>query len=80
MDTTLPGMNGCEATRAIRTQEAATGTRTPIVGVLAQAFDLDRQRCLEAGMDDTLLKPISPDVLEAVFQRHIPQRALASIA
>lgn len=80
MDTTLPGMNGCEASRAIRTQEAATGTRTPIVGVLAQAFDLDRQRCLEAGMDDTLLKPISPDVLEAVFQRHIPQRALASIA
>lgn len=80
MDTTLPGMNGCEAARAIRTQEAATGTHTPIVGVLAQAFDLDRQRCLEAGMDDTILKPISPDVLEALFQRHIPQRALASTA
>ena len=80
MDTTLPGMNGFEAARAIRTQETITGTHTPIVGVLAQAFDLDRQRCLDAGMDDTILKPISPDVLEAVFQRHILQRAFASFA
>lgn len=66
MDISLPRLNGFEATRAIRALEGE-GTHTPIVGVLAQAFDRDRENCLAAGMDSVILKPISPEALDAVF-------------
>lgn len=67
MDISLPRLNGFEATRAIRALEEGGDTRTPIVGVLAQAFDRDRENCFAAGMDDVILKPISPEALDAVF-------------
>jgi PAS domain S-box-containing protein len=63
MDVSMPTMNGLEATAAIRAQEAQTGTHVPIVGVTAHALKGDRERCMEAGMDDYLSKPISPDAL-----------------
>ncbi|MBX3531558.1 MAG: PAS-domain containing protein [Rhizobiaceae bacterium] len=63
MDVSMPEMNGLEATGAIRAEEAATGARTPIVGVTAHALKGDRERCIEAGMDDYLSKPISPKAL-----------------
>jgi PAS domain S-box-containing protein len=66
MDISLPRLNGFEASRAIRALEVE-GTHTPIVGVLAQAFDKDRENCFAAGMDSVILKPISPEALEAVF-------------
>jgi CheY-like chemotaxis protein len=63
MDVSMPEMNGLEATGRIREEEEAAGRRTPIIGVTAHAFKGDRERCLEAGMDDYLSKPISPKAL-----------------
>ncbi len=71
MDITLPTLNGFEAARAIRTLEEEGQASTPIVGVLAQAFDRDREECFASGMDDVILKPISPDVLETLFAKFL---------
>ena len=64
MDVSMPEMNGLEASRAVRDEEVRDGLdRTPIIAVTAHALKGDRERCLEAGMDDYLTKPISPDRL-----------------
>ena len=63
MDVSMPQMNGHEATRAIREIEKETGVHTPIIGVTAHAIKGDMEKCFEAGMDDYLSKPISPDAL-----------------
>jgi CheY-like chemotaxis protein len=63
MDVSMPEMNGLEATGRIREMEEGTDRRTPIVGVTAHALKGDRERCIEAGMDDYLSKPISPKAL-----------------
>ncbi|MFK3780020.1 response regulator [Agrobacterium sp. NPDC089420] len=66
MDVSMPVMNGHQATRAIRTAEqaAADGRHVPIIGVTAHTQEADRELCLQAGMDDYLSKPISPEILE----------------
>ncbi|MEP9372896.1 response regulator [Mesorhizobium sp. KR1-2] len=69
MDVSMPEMNGLEATGAIRELEAASGARVPIIGVTAHALKGDRERCLEAGMDDYLAKPISPRALLEKVER-----------
>ena len=61
MDMQMPRMNGLDATRAIRRQ--AGNAATPILAMTANAFDEDRERCLEAGMDDHLAKPVEPTAL-----------------
>ncbi|MBE0693061.1 MAG: response regulator, partial [Aquamicrobium sp.] len=71
MDVSMPEMNGLEATARIREFEAASGGRTPIVGVTAHALKGDRERCIEAGMDDYLSKPISPRALTEKIGRWI---------
>ncbi|UVK56590.1 PAS-domain containing protein [Mesorhizobium sp. AR02] len=71
MDVSMPEMSGLEATAAIRRLEQETGTHVPIVGVTAHALKGDRERCLEAGMDDYLPKPISPRALLEKVERWI---------
>ena len=71
MDIQLPGMDGFEATRTIRREETGTGCHTPIVAMTAHAMEEDRQRCLEAGMDDYVSKPIQAGLLRDVIDRQV---------
>jgi PAS domain S-box-containing protein len=73
MDVSMPEMSGLEATAAIREAEAGTGRHIPIIGVTAHALKGDRERCLEAGMDDYLSKPISPRALIDKLERWTAQ-------
>jgi PAS domain S-box-containing protein len=68
MDVAMPGMDGLEATRLIR-ELPGENARVPIVAMTAGAFELDRQRCMEAGMNDYLSKPISRDELLLAVDR-----------
>jgi two-component system sensor histidine kinase/response regulator len=69
MDVQMPEMNGLEATRAIRDIECGTGRHVPIVAMTAHAMSGDRERCLEAGMDDYLTKPIRAEALVTYVER-----------
>jgi signal transduction histidine kinase/DNA-binding response OmpR family regulator len=67
MDLRMAEMDGLEATAEIRRIEAEGGLHTPIIGMLPQASDADRERCLAAGMDDCLAKPMRPkDIFETL--------------
>ena len=75
MDMQMPVMGGLEAAAAIRSREAGTSTRLPIIALTANAMQSDRESCLAAGMDDHLTKPFSADQLAAVLARWLPDAA-----
>lgn len=67
MDVQMPEMDGFEATAAIRIEEKQTGGHIPIIAMTAYALKGDRERCLDAGMDNYVAKPIhAEDLLEAI--------------
>ncbi|HEV2351282.1 MAG TPA: response regulator [Terriglobia bacterium] len=75
MDVHLPGMSGWEASAAIRKAEEETGDRVPIIALSASTLPADRQKCLDAGMDDFVSKPIQPaDLFKAIGMLR-PRRA-----
>lgn len=75
MDVQMPGMDGCEATIKIRMLETESGwKRTPIIGMTAHALQGDRERCIEAGMDDYLAKPFTSEDLRNMMHRYLGLR------
>lgn len=72
MDVSMPKMNGLEATGIIRDMEG-DGKHTPIIGVTAHAIKGDMEKCLDAGMDDYLSKPVSPDALIKKINNWLPE-------
>jgi signal transduction histidine kinase/CheY-like chemotaxis protein len=69
MDVQMPEMGGFEATAAIRAAEEASGVHVPIVAMTAHAMKGDRERCLAAGMDEYIAKPLESKLLCAVVER-----------
>ena len=69
MDVQMPRMDGIETTAAIRNREKTTGEHIPIVALTAHAMVGDRERCLQAGMDGYLIKPIQPAMLLEAVER-----------
>ncbi|GEM_PF-3224736 len=74
MDGQMPVMDGFKATRTIRQAEKPS-ERVPIIALTASAMAGDKQRCLDAGMDDFLTKPIDPGALQRVVGKWLPDRA-----
>jgi len=74
MDVQMPGMDGLDVTRHIRRCEQERGGHIPIVGVTAHAMKEDRDKCLAAGMDDYVAKPIERTVLFATINRLLAER------
>jgi two-component system, sensor histidine kinase and response regulator len=69
MDVQMPEMNGFEATAAIRAKEKSSGGHLPVIAMTAHAMVGDRERCLDAGMDDYITKPIRPEGLDDLLKR-----------
>jgi len=71
MDVQMPEMDGYEATREIRHREGDAQRRTPIIAMTAHAMQSDREKALEAGMDEHITKPVKADVLRDALERQL---------
>jgi CheY-like chemotaxis protein len=70
MDVQMPEVDGFQAAAAIRDRERASGAHIPIIAMTAYALSGDRERCLAAGMDDYLTKPVNARLLLALLGRY----------
>lgn len=77
MDCQMPEMDGLTATGLIRCKEKASGRHVPIVAMTAHAMAGDRQRCLSAGMDDYISKPVEPDEFSRIIHKWLPKECKA---
>lgn len=73
MDIGLSGMDGFECTRALRQLDAKGNLNTPIIALTGRSQPEDRARCVKAGMDDYLSKPVDPEQLRRVLLRWVYQ-------
>ncbi len=71
MDCQMPKLDGYKTTETIREREKTTGAHIPIIALTANAMVGDREKCIRAGMDDYLSKPIKPDKLLAIMQKWV---------
>jgi signal transduction histidine kinase/DNA-binding response OmpR family regulator len=74
MDVQMPEMDGLEATAAIRKKEQLSGNHQPVIALTAHAMKGDQERCLAAGMDGYLSKPIRPQELDAILETYVARR------
>jgi two-component system sensor histidine kinase/response regulator len=76
MDVQMPEMDGLQATAALREKEKekGDGIRQPVIALTAHAMKGDEERCLAAGMDGYLTKPISPQELDEVLEKYMALR------
>ena len=74
MDVQMPEMDGLEATSTIRIREKSTGKHQPIIALTAHALKGDQERCLEAGMDGYLSKPIRSQELDVILEKYLALR------
>ena len=79
MDVQMPVIDGIEATTLIRQREKTTGLHQPIVALTAYAVKGDQERCLVAGMDGYLAKPIRPEELDALLQSFVSKQSEAAM-
>jgi CheY-like chemotaxis protein len=70
-------MDGYQATAELRRRERDAGGHTPVIAMTAQAMDGDRQRCIDAGMDDFISKPMRHQHLADTLRRWIPSGTIA---
>jgi PAS domain S-box-containing protein len=80
MDCEMPGMDGYEATRRVRTTGGTRNPKIPIIALTADAMSGDRERCLAAGMDDYLAKPVDRGQLAEILRKWLPRSPEAPTA